>query len=283
MNNNYPISDTVATTLEVSNYNVPSPVIEALNEDIINNHLNVSAMTDLLATVSILETKREYAIMQSFNDLIKESKIDSALSIIDEEAGDWAQQLEIQFLSAASNYIDAEAALSNYTIFDETGENFITLYSVLIGLDSSGRTVSEITEVEESTLRSIANKETPSGIAAQNILDAVFQEKYPEVIDEIPELMVRLADFDINTTNQGFKIYPNPVDNILYIEITNWDEKINYWANIYDMKGIKVATYDLRKDYKLSWIETEKILTGIYLIEVYSGNQILGTQKIIFE
>jgi hypothetical protein len=49
------------------------------------------------------------------------------------------------------------------------------------------------------------------------------------------------------------------------------------------MKGIKVATYDLRKDYKLSWIETEKILTGIYLIEVYSGNQILGTQKIIFE
>lgn len=283
MNNNYPISDTVATTLEVSNYNVPSPVIEALNEDIINNHLNVSAMTDLLATVSILETKREYAIMQSFNDLIKESKIDSALSIIDEEAGDWAQQLEIQFLSAASNYIDAEAALSNYTIFDETGENFISLYSVLIGLDSSGRTVSEITEVEESTLRSIANKETPSGIAAQNILDAVFQEKYPEVIDEIPELMVRLADFDINTTNQGFKIYPNPVDNILYIEITNWDEKINYWANIYDMKGIKVATYDLRKDYKLSWIETEKILTGIYLIEVYSGNQILGTQKIIFE
>ena len=283
MNNNYPISDTVATTLEVSNYNVPSPVIEALNEDIINNHLNVSAMTDLLATVSILETKREYAIMQSFNDLIKESKIDSALSIIDEEAGDWAQQLEIQFLSAASNYIDAEAALSNYTRFDETGENFITLYSVLIGLDSSGRTVSEITEVEESTLRSIANKETPSGIAAQNILDAVFQEKYPEVIDEIPELMVRLADFDINTTNQGFKIYPNPVDNILYIEITNWDEKINYWANIYDMKGIKVATYDLRKDYKLSWIETEKILTGIYLIEVYSGNQILGTQKIIFE
>ena len=104
---------------------------------------------------------------------------------------------------------------------------------MLIGLDSSGRTVSEITEVEESTLRSIANKETPSGIAAQNILDAVFQEKYPEVIDEIPELMVRLADFDINTTNQGFKIYPNPVDNILYIEITNWDEKINYWANIY--------------------------------------------------
>jgi hypothetical protein len=87
----------------------------------------------------------------------------------------------------------------------------------------------------------------------------------------------------INTTNLKFKIYPNPADNILYIEIVNWDVNTNYRANIYDMKGIKVAAFDLRKDYMLSWIETEKILTGIYLIEVHSGNQILGTQKIIFE
>lgn len=281
LSENYPIADSLQSTIELSNYEIPSPVVDFLTENIINDTLITSPYNDLLATINVLSADREQLLIDAAYIYIDNQPFDSSINYLQNYDEDWAKQLLIGFSTNSGEFESAESLLTSYYAVDDP--NYVQFYNLIIDLAKSNRSIYEITETEESILRLIATKDYHSGVAAQNILDAVFQEKYPEIIDEIPELMVRLADFDINSTNQWFKIYPNPADNILYIEITNWDINTNYWANIYDLSGIRVASFDLRTDYKLSWIETEKILTGMYLIEVHSGSEILGTQKIIFE
>ena len=279
MNNNYPITDTVATALDLSNYEVPPSIIESLNEDVINNQLTVSAMTDLLATVSILETKREYAILQSLNYLIKENEVDSALSLIDEEAGDWAQQWEIQLLSATSRFTDVAAALADYAVYDKTGEDFKTLYSLILAIDSSGRLIDEISEAEETALRTIASKETPSGIASQNILSYINREEsFPELIDDIPEHEFRIQH-ELTTDNTSvFNVHPNPADDLVYIEIMNAFEG-NYELCIYNIMGLKVFETELNKEYY--WIEITNLTPGLYFFDLLYGEKSIGIEKVV--
>ena len=283
MHSNYPISDTVATSLEISNYDVPSAVIETLSEDIVDNMLTVSAMSDLLATVSVLETKREYAVLQSINHLVDEIEIDSAIALVSEETGDWARQQEVQILTSISNYSQAESALEQYSSVDQFGEDFKTLYTIINDIESTERTLAEITNSEESTLRNMASKETHAGIASLNVLSYLYKEEsYPEVIDEIPQIEYRQIDEVIKQSNADFRIYPNPADELVFIELTGKTDCENF-LYVYDITGVRVLATALRNDYKLTWIDTEGFQTGIYFFEVFSNGNTFGAEKVIIE
>lgn len=283
MDNNYPISDTVAASLELSNYQVPSAVIETLSEDVVDNMLTVSAMSDLLATVSVLETKREYAVLQSINHLIDEIEIDSAIALVAEEPGDWARQQEVQILTSTSNYNEAKSALEQYVSVDQFGEDFKVLYTFINDIESTERTLAEITAAEESTLRSIASKETSAGIASQNILSLLYKEEsYPEIIDEIPEIQLRLTDEVINNSNSDFKIYPNPADELIFVELKDILD-CEYFLYVYDITGVRVLATPLRNDYKLTWIDIKDFQTGIYFFEVFCNGKSIGAEKVIVE
>ncbi|MFH2143481.1 MAG: T9SS type A sorting domain-containing protein [Bacteroidota bacterium] len=75
---------------------------------------------------------------------------------------------------------------------------------------------------------------------------------------------------------QSINIYPNPANNILYIENKLPDKKIKKMI-IYNSQGIiEDAYYNFKDDY----INIERYIKGIYFISIYSDNQIF-TQKFI--
>ncbi|MBK8344810.1 MAG: hypothetical protein IPL12_16910 [Bacteroidetes bacterium] len=147
MGNNYPISDSTANTIESSNYEVSPTIVQTLNQNIINDELINSPMNDLLATIDVLETKRQQAVTESISDRIKESDLDSAFAILNLESGDWAIQNKIGLLKASTTqYSDAFELLNNYNETDQNGSDFKVLYSIILSIDSSGRLLNEISD-----------------------------------------------------------------------------------------------------------------------------------------
>lgn len=74
--------------------------------------------------------------------------------------------------------------------------------------------------------------------------------------------------------NSDIKIYPNPVDEFLYIDSENKFSRIV----LYSIEGKKVL--DLNQ-IDNSPIDVSKLKPGIYVISLFNGNEYLGTKKLL--
>ncbi len=281
LNLNYPIADTVGELITTSNYEVPEPIVDFLTDNIINDTLIASGYTDLLATIDILNTDRTQLLTDATYAYIASEKIDSATLLLASENDDWANQTLIELALIQNDLSQAETLLSNYIA--QADPNFATLNSLLVDLKQSERTIMEITAPEESLLRSVATKEYPSGVAAQHILNELFNEAYPEVIDDIPAPLYRVAESTQFTINENFKIYPNPADDILFLQIMDNNAQAEKIITMYSLTGIKQQSITMPALSSWTWIDCTTMVSGIYIIEVLANGKTLGAQKVVIE
>lgn len=197
------------------------------------------------------------------------------------ENDDWANQTLIELALIQNDLSQAETLLSNYIA--QADPNFATLNNLLVDLKQSERTILEISAPEESLLRSIATKEYPSGVAAQHILNELFNEAYPEVIDDIPAPLYRVAESTQFTINENFKIYPNPADDILFLQIMDNNAQAEKIITMYSLTGIKQQSITMPALSSWTWIDCTTMVSGIYIIEVLANGKTLGAQKVVIE
>ncbi|MBK8723641.1 MAG: T9SS type A sorting domain-containing protein [Saprospiraceae bacterium] len=103
-------------------------------------------------------------------------------------------------------------------------------------------------------------------------------------IDEI-----NINDENLNSINEIespiIKIYPNPTFNgEIKIEI-NSNDKIRYFANLYNTDGKLIESFDslTHNDHISSFKINDRnhLLTGVYYIKIFTENGTLSTEKII--
>ena len=101
-------------------------------------------------------------------------------------------------------------------------------------------------------------------------LTAIDKGKLTEWVVFKLEVVIPTA---INKVNQlGFKVYPNPFDNRIYIDIPKGEVAI---VGIYNMSGQQIKQVNLSPGIKKS-ISAEDILPGIYIIKVQQkGNRFI--------
>lgn len=77
--------------------------------------------------------------------------------------------------------------------------------------------------------------------------------------------------------NDEFKVYPNPANDIIYLETENTNE--NLFISIIDMYGREVKQSKLQKE-----INVEDLASGIYVLKIYnSSKEIIHQQKLMKE
>ena len=97
------------------------------------------------------------------------------------------------------------------------------------------------------------------------------------VIDEI--YLSELLTTTILLEKQNFKIYPNPTQNILNIELQSIDNDQNH-IEIYDLSGKQVYS-SITSDKNIQ-VDVSELTQGLYIIKVYNNNFVLN-QKFIKE
>lgn len=292
LSENSPINVEVAAMLELSNYDVPAPVIESLADTIsVNGDGEIipieSDLAILMEEIELLESERSKYLEEAIETYLIENEPDSALvAASGENSRSLKWQTEIYF--TIGDYNAATTTLDNIIIESEEDADFIKLYSIIIGIHSDNRTMREINADEELILRLIGGKYTTSGVKALNILKYALNEDHEEIFDEFDDFYFRVIEPIVEESNKTFFIYPNPSDNIVYIELKGELANNENVLNIYDVTGTKILTETLRTDFNISWLDVQKFTQGIYFLEIISfdanGNQSQKeTMKLIIE
>lgn len=87
---------------------------------------------------------------------------------------------------------------------------------------------------------------------------AYAKKKTTEIFEELSE-------------NSSIKLYPNPVENNLYIELPKYKAQIN--ASIYNLDGVKVETHSFQNKKNLHF-KTDHLTPGVYIIAIENGKDV---------
>jgi hypothetical protein len=139
-------------------------------------------------------------------------------------------------------------------------------------------------------VREIAESETSVSVNAQAILSLVYNEKFPEVIEELKFIVdLRNApqqgetlDDNITKQIQFVKIYPNPAENTITIELSAELDNKNISVEIYNYLGQKVIFYNFAGDL-LNTLDVSDLSNGIYIFKILVGNKIIAREKVVIE
>lgn len=93
----------------------------------------------------------------------------------------------------------------------------------------------------------------------------------------IPSNCSTLSILSIDETNEVVKVYPNPFENSLTIDLTNLEDH-NCSINIYNVLGTLVMNKNLTK--KITSIETN-LTSGVFFYEVIMNNKIIQSGKLV--
>lgn len=133
----------------------------------------------------------------------------------------------------------ANAKSYNVYIDDELFEENVSNNSFTIGIDEEGTYVFEVTA---------------------NCDNGESEKSLP--------LSVKLEDTGINEYESRFELYPNPVDNKLYINSDINIEEIN----IFNIMGVQIYNEQFTMKDESYAIDVEGLQSGIYIIEIKTNN-----------
>jgi hypothetical protein len=98
--------------------------------------------------------------------------------------------------------------------------------------------------------------------------------------DLAPSTAKTLSVFDVKDSGVSLTMYPNPVKDILNLEIestTSMDQKLN--VQIVNITGQVLQSQVLQSN--ATSIGTSKLATGVYFVRVLDGTKIVAIQKMI--
>lgn len=253
--------------------------LENLNSAI--EELTASLTEDAIALESsddlqYLTDEKEMLLEDLVSVYLQGGETEAAIEILSAEELNWAKQNIVEIYTLYGNYAAAKEALNSVNAEEEKAADFISLYAdVLIPAGEAGRNLLQLTEKETGILQELAGKQSPSGVAAENILEFLNQADYPEVFDAETEEELRTS-----AQMSSVSIYPNPASGELFIEIINSESDDVYFATMYDITGV-IRKNIILQNNNINTIPLQEIPSGFYLIKIDDTHGETILQKLI--
>ncbi len=257
-------------------------VINTINSEIDAIAFSESELTveELEEDLSTFETEKEYYTTEAVDLYIAEQKTDSAIAILQNEEAQWAQQRLVEVYMLTGDFENAITQLKTLATDELAAQDFVTLMEVMINMQSNGRNLDSLTEKELAIIESLHGKQSPSGVAAENILQLINKIDIPEVFDAETEEEMRYANTEITS---AIKVFPNPTTNELFIDLTAITEtQIPVRIVIYNLIGNKISEQEFLAG-EIQKIALNNFSTGIYLLQCYQENILLHTENVMVE
>jgi hypothetical protein len=204
-----------------------------------------------------------------------------------------------QFLEDLDTRLAKRGLVNNYYTTDETttadtklesilrqtneDDNFYTLYKMLINLKQDGRTLTDITDDEESTLLQIADSKSNTAYRAQALLYAARGTEFDVLLPELPNA-AGSGGHTVFKTNHTLShnictLQPNPAANEVSV-IHNLQDKQQGILRLYDLNGRLLYQQTLLGKGSHTF-SIEKYSAGIYFYSITVDNTPMQREKLI--
>jgi hypothetical protein len=281
---NAPVSPSVYQ--KILSLNLPSGVMNAISNN--QNQNGLSARRLLEAKLNL--SRNELGLI--LNEKIRRFEADSTSNPVDSIAQIYqANEIAnselnlIRLLIAANRIEDAESLMFDLSERDNSQSNFINLQSIIIAIKKEPELAMEAINTPEikSLLEDWAVSGDNSLEGSAKALLALIGEPIEEekLSPEEGGSGARFSSTNEAEENQviqltsSVKIYPNPANNILYIEMEN--NNVNL-IEIRDVLGKLVISQTI--EYKGS-INTQSLQNGIYFVNLVNESNLISSKKIV--
>jgi len=119
----------------------------------------------------------------------------------------------------------------------------------------------------------------------QELLLIIQEQRLMKFIVDLRNAPQQGETLDDNITNhqiQFVKIYPNPAENTITIELSAELDNENISVEIYNYLGQKVIYYNFAGDL-LNTLDVSDLSNGIYIFKILVGNKIIAREKVVIE
>lgn len=229
--------------------------------------------------LAYVEGEKEILLKEAVDIYAQEGKTDSAIAVLSAEDASWGNERMVELFTIKADYEVALNALSEVNTDDIAGTDFVSLYEVVIFAAQEGRNILQLNKEELSALESFAGKQSPSGVAAENILEFAAGANYPEIFDvEMEDAELRFSA----SPSREITIYPNPATNELFIQVNSENIFEAYSFEMYFLTGTLLLSGNLQHQ-ELHVLDLGSIPAGIYLIRIHSNGETKQIEKIVKE
>ena len=222
------------------------------------------------------------------SDTIGNDSIEKALSILSRKNDNGTKQMLISTYLADSNITEAQGRLNNFVPANTDESNWKSLTNLLLSYAQSGKTVFDMTESEETYVRSIANDNSCSlaSINAQAILRLVYGEEFDPC--PLPPDNSRTQNYQNNSNKNSNDILdylgqniPNPFNNATIIPYrlpAHWGKAT---IEIFDITGKKLASIPLTIGTGAINLSCENYQQGVYLYKLIVDGIEMQTKRMV--
>ena len=222
--------------------------------------------------------ERERILYTAVNYYVLDNNIDSALLVIADENTDQSHQTATEIYLLNNDFVNAELELEKVSNDNINASDYKALYRLLIANAKEGNGILDFTEVEVEQLLSLAGKQSPSGVAAENIIHFLTGNDYEEVFDSDVEIIEEKSA----TLNESIiRVYPNPSSGEIFVDCTNLNAQ-DCIIFIYDLTGTLVFSYDLDSSI-INKIDVNTIPNGLFIAQIRSLDKVVDSFKIVKE
>ena len=236
------------------------------------------------------------------NDTIDPNPMDSVIALLKEQG---RQSLECQQLAAeikAGKLNDADATLAAIAAANggQITDNYCKLLQILLELEKKNQTCFDMSSADETVIRKLATESDKKGCAqAQALLNTVFNETFPETIEEIQlsnssnrlannsnkgslEQMEEKIAAPTKDKNYEMSVFPNPFHDIFTVKTTIPKNIQEAKFVIYDASGKALKQINLQLGETTLEIKGNQLQEGLLFYTVVFDNKIIETGKVLY-
>ena len=223
--------------------------------------------------------------------MISGGDIEAAKELMLSSDNVYDKQRLTQIFIQEGDYSAARGALNLVTQFtpaDKITEalNYVSVMNIMIDMAEQQKSLFEINEVQEQSLRDVAASGTPAALQAEAILETIFGETFPAVVSKIQTQQNKLMNNNVddlpdNRVNQTYvKLYPNPNNSHFIIEYNLYTSEDGNFE-IFNILGDKIFSIKLNNSQGMKNIENITLANGTYYYQVKAGNTVIAIDKFI--
>jgi|GEM_PF-3303167 len=265
MNQVYDLDEAISGLIEL--INSEEYELEYLEEE---NTYNVD--------LNYLQDERERILYTAVNYYVLDNNIDSAFLVIAGENTDHSHQTATEIYLLDNDFLNAELEVEKVSNDNINASDFKALYRVLIANAKNGNDILDFTEVEVEQLVSLAGKQSPSGVAAENIIYFLTGNDYEEVFDNDEEIIEGKSAM---LNESKIQVYPNPNTGEIFVDCTNFNSQ-DCIIFIYDLTGTLLFSYVLDSNV-INKIDINSIPNGLFIAQIKSLGKEVDSFKIVKE
>lgn len=241
------------------------------------------AYDTFMEELAYYQDKKETLLKDAYLSYVMEGKMDSAEQVLLNEAEVWAKTYLISHYINSGKFKSASEVIKSIETSDDQLIDFLNFSQLIIELKSTGQTLTSVTDDNLAQVEALSGKQSPAGVACENLLQSINGIDIPEVFDEI-------TTFEEGRTSQAeaiesmVSIYPNPTDKQLFVSLNGVGEESDVYG-IYTISTTngKLSLSGMLKD-QLSTLDVSMLSSGLYIITItLNSNGKIHSEKLVIE